>query len=311
MNERYEPALQSPAYTDLLAEVIGTPPNKLDLREVLSSDVTLRRLSRNAVADAVKRSMFFCGPRARISPPTYPVRRALPDASLYSRIIGVVNELYEDSAARYLSATGDNTQIKIFSIAHGPDGYVPDGGETIRDVISWISPQAHEAVLTGSLPIVEATTSMTRFIGAAQGLAGQGVERAHVGVSVDSRGNLAADGTDIGVILDYVTSDSDRLGTKIELALHCGSFSGIQKVFDRFPKQIDVVYPNANDIPDLRGLEAVANGNGCPHHHGHAIGIDEVAHFACTHKPGVVGLCCGFAIEKTAELNYVIQALQE
>ncbi len=303
MSEKYTPSIQSPAYTGHLARRLGVSPDSVDLSQVVSDDISLRVHAQREVRSAIGASMRICGKFGYVSGPNYPTKRLLPDRQLYSLVAGVLNVLYEDAAAEYIRTTGDNTQVKLYSIASGEDGYVPKPGETVTDVRAWVDPQIEEAGLAGARATVEATTSKIRVISAGRSADTAGLKKIQIGLSLDSTGALAADGTDVGHVIDYIKNNPDRLDTEIALALNCGSFTGMQKAFERFSEEFDAVYPNANDIPDLRGLEAVGNGNGCAHHHGDAVSVDEVAQFALIHKPRVVGLCCGYEFEDTGLLK--------
>ncbi len=165
MSEKtYRPIIQSGAYTIEWAERRGVTPATLDPTELISDDANIREQSGAVVSELIEEYLKICGPRGRVSLPTYPVKRLLPESpEKYKAVVAELHSKYMDAVARSYGTKKPETLVRLFSVGFGPDGYRPTPGETVETISVHVSPQISAAKEFGYRPIVEATTTKDRF----------------------------------------------------------------------------------------------------------------------------------------------------
>lgn len=307
LEKKYRPIIQSGAYTIEWAERRGVTPLTLDPAELISNDATVREQSGSVVSDLIEEYLKICGPDGRVSLPTYPIKRLLPESpSTYKEVVAALHARYMEAVEKCYGTNKPETLVRLFSVGFGPDGYRPTPGETVESIGEHIAPQISAAQEYGYRPIVEATTTFDRLKSAWRAAHDSGVAEIDIGLAFDSHGHLAGDGTTLGELIAHVRDNPEKLTTKVILGANCGSLTGIEKAAAAHPGVLRFAYANSIDIEDMDHLTDIENGT--VHHHREPVTVAEFARIAEKHKFEVVSLCCGFGPECVCKLARTLRA---
>lgn len=293
MSETYSPVLQSLAYTIEWAKRRGTTPDALDPTEVISADRSIREQSGLVVSELMEENLALCGADGRVSLPTYPVKRLLPEhPEKYRAVIGELQARYLEAVKKCYGVENPASLVRMFSVGFGRDGYKPSDGETVSSISVYLEEQFRAAKEHAYRPIVEATTTLLRLKAAWATADKYGIEEIDVGLAFDSHGHLAGDGTELAEVVRYIGDNPDGYKTKVILGANCGSLTGIEKAASRNPGVLDFAYPNNVDIANLDHMTDIDNGT--IHHHSEPVTVEQFAQIAKQHRFRVISLCCGF-----------------
>jgi sugar phosphate isomerase/epimerase len=308
MSEKtYRPIIQSGAYTIEWAERRGVTPATLDPTELISDDATVREESGAVVSGLIEEYLKICGPDGRVSLPTYPVKRLLPEnPSKYKEVVAALHARYMEAVERCYGTKKPEALVRLFSVGFGPDGYRPTPGETVESISEHVRPQISAAKEFGYRPIVEATTTRDRFTSAWRAANDALVKEIDIGLAFDSHGHLAGDGTTLAELIEYVRENPEKLTTKVVLGANCGSLTGIEKAATKHPGTLRFAYANSIDIEDMDHLTDIENGT--VHHHREPVTVEEFARIAEKHGFEVISLCCGFGPDCVCKLSKVFRA---
>lgn len=303
MSEKtYRPIIQSGAYTIEWAERRGVTPATLDPTELISDDANIREQSGAVVSGLIEEYLKICGPNGRVSLPTYPVKRLLPEnPRKYKEVVAALHTRYMEAVARCYGTKKPEALVRLFSVGFGPDGYRPTPNETVESISAHILPQISAATEYGYRPIVEATTTFDRFKSAWRSAHESGTKEIDIGLAFDSHGHLAGDGTTVAELSEYVRANPEGYTAKVVLGANCGSLTGIEKAASRHPGVLRFAYANSVDIEDMDHLTDIENGT--VHHHRDPVTVEEFAQVAERHQFEVVSLCCGFGPECVCKLK--------
>lgn len=302
MSETYRPIIQSGAYTIEWAKRRGVTPDTLDPTELISNDAKVREQSGAVVSELIEEYLKICGPDGRVSLPTYPVKRLLPESpTRYKEVVAALHARYMEAVEKCYGTKKPEALVRLFSVGFGPDGYRPSPDETVVSISEHIAPQISAAKEYGYRPIVEATTTKDRFTSAWRAAHEARVEEIDIGLAFDSHGHLAGDKTTLTELIEYVRENPEKLTTKVVLGANCGSLTGIEIAARREPGALRFAYANSIDIENMDHLTDIENGT--VHHHREPVTVKEFARIAEKHGFEVVSLCCGFGPACVCELK--------
>ncbi len=292
-------------YTNFYAEAVGATPQTLDTGGIISTEHAVQRLHKRALSTLIEAYLDVSDVAAL---PTYPVKGKAGDAKTYGKIVYAQHRLFESILQRRTERGIAPPVERLFSVGYCPDGYIPEPGESVQDVVEHVTPQVSAAAHLGYTPVGEATASKDRLRGIWRAANTAEVPVLRVGIAFDSRGEFAADGTTLQEALAFIDRNEDGLSTKVILGANCGSCTGIDKAAKRNPGALQFACANSRDIPDKRALKAAGNSNGSVHHHGEPVTTLEFAGICKIHKFPDAGLCCGFGPTELAEFKAEFRA---
>lgn len=301
MSEKtYKPILRSGPYTNFLAAEVGSTPQDFDPTGILSTDPLVRKKHARAIIKPTQAYLDVVQ-EGEVSLPSYDAKR-VGDARKYQHVIHARHTLLSDLLDSRRKNGLSIPSRKLFSVGYGPDGYVPEPAETVREASAFVTRQIGVAANLGYHPVAEATTSVTRLRGALRAANDAGVD-IDIGLAFDTDGRLAADGATLGAVTELIERNPDKIDSKVVLGANCGSLAGIDSAASQHPGTLQFAYPNSVEAAHIRHLEAAGNG-GCTHeHHNGAVSVGEFARVARKHKFRSVSVCCGFGPLELAKLK--------
>jgi hypothetical protein len=292
--------LRSGPYTNFLAAEVGTKPQDFDPTGILSTDPREKKKHARAIIKPTQAYLDVVQ-EGEVSLASYDAKR-VRDAKKYQGVIYARHTLFSDLLDSRRKNGLSVPSRKLFSVGYGPDGYVPEPAETVREASAFVAPQIGIAAHLGYHPVAEATTSVTRLRGALRAANDAGVD-IDIGLAFDADGRLAADGATLDAVVDLVERNPDRIDSRVALGANCGSLAGIDSAASQHPGVLKFAYPNSVEAAHIRHLEAVGNG-GCTHeHHNGEVSVREFADVALKHKFRSVSVCCGFGPLELAQLK--------